>query len=261
MIGDKETQNIYDLPKHYIQMIIDSVVSKRSRRSAIPILGRKISRKRVPKGGIVLLGGRVGQGKTSTVNTFMDTFEKDQSLSGIKIAYLNTRVLEADKAYNIKNSGKTNVRHFKNTNFIDKAVDLMKKHRAEELLVIIDQMDCSESLKAGLLLAESGYTVLGVVSVEYERWMSNVINSAFKDIDSEYEKELIRNRLVNNLTLLIMQDQNYPMVVKQLPINKHMAKNYINMLNRGQNKLADLLIEMDKGLIYKEWHTKNWDKK
>lgn len=99
MIGDKETENIYDLPKHYIQMIIDSVVSKRSRRSAIPILGRKISRKRVPKGGIVLLGGRVGQGKTSTVNTFMDTFEKDQSLSGIKIAYLNTRVLEADKAY------------------------------------------------------------------------------------------------------------------------------------------------------------------
>lgn len=136
----------------------------------------------------------------------------------------------------------------------------MKKHRAEELLVIIDQMDCRESLKAGLLLAESGYTVLGMVSVE-NRWMSNVIDSAIKGIDSEYEKELIRSRLVNNLTLLIMQDQNYPMVVKQLPINKHMAKNYINMARRGHNKIADLLIEGDKGLVLKEWHTKNWDKK
>ena len=96
MIGIRETEMIYRLLPHYVNILINSVVTKGGLRDKAPLIGSKIAKKRKLKGGITLLGARVGQGKTSTVNIFVDTFEKEKSLSDFTIAYLNTKGIKED---------------------------------------------------------------------------------------------------------------------------------------------------------------------
>lgn len=244
MIGTKESQLVYKLPPHYTQMIIDSVVSKRSIRSMTPVIGDKISSARKPTGGITLLGGRTGQGKTSTVNIFIDAFEKELTLSHIRIAYLHTLQI---------NGGKSN--------FVDEAARLMNKYAPEELVVVIDQIDCYESMKAGILLAKLGYTVLGVVTVESDGLISNVLKSAVKGVPSEYEAMILNVQLLRNLKSLIIQDQNYPMRVQTLELNKITAKSYIETLKKNGMSYLCKDINNSNKVVVKDWDLKNWKKK
>lgn len=244
MIGTKETLEVYKLPPHYIQMLINSVVSKRGIRSMTPVIGDKISAARKPKGGITLLGGRIGQGKTSTINIFIDAFEKDASLSGVRIAYLHTLQI---------NGGKSN--------FVDEAGRLMTRYKPEKLVVIIDQIDCYESMKAGILLAKLGYTVLGVVGVESDIHISNVLKGAIKGVPSEYEAMLLRIQLLENLRALITQDQNYPMRVQFLKLDKNTAKTYIETLKKNEMPYLCKDIDNSDKIAVKHWDAKNWNKK
>lgn len=244
MIGQKETPMIYKLPPHYTQMLIDSVVTKNSVASVIPVIGSKISSTRKPKGGITLLGGRMGQGKTATINIFMDTFEKDVSLSGIKIAYLNTLEINGS-----------------NSNFVDQAAKLMSRHEAEKLIVVIDQIDCYESMKAALILAESGYAVIGVVRVDSDINISNVLKEAIKGVPSKHEAALMNIQLLKNLNTLITQDQNYPMRVKLLKLGKSTTQEYIKTLKKNEMPYLCKDIDNSDKIIIKDWAKKNWNKK
>ena len=245
MIGHKESQLVYRLPPHYIKMLTDSVVSKRSRRSILPVVGDKISSERKTKAGITLIGSRMGQGKTSTINIFIDAFEKDESLSGIQIAYLHTLQINASKS-----------------NFVDEATKLMINHKPEKLVVVIDQIDCYESMKAGILLANLGYTVVGLVCVQSDTHITNILSSAVKGIPSQYEAMLAYTQLIEHLNALFMQDQNYPMRVKHLEISKNDSKAFVKIFKKhGLSYLYEEVMEKSKKLTVKDWGTKNWNKK
>lgn len=245
MIGIRETEMIYRLPPHYVNMLINSVVTKGGLRDKAPLIGSKIAKKRKLKGGIALLGARLGQGKTSTINIFVDTFEKDKSLSDFTIAYLNTKEIKED-----------------GLNFIDKANKLMARISSDELLVIIDQIDCRESMQAGIMLAKAGYSVIGLVQVGSDHYISDVLDSAVKGTDSSYEKDLITGELLENLNALILQNQNYPLCAKYLFIDKKTAKSHgKNLRKKGAEYLNKVIIDGSKDLVSKEWTTKNWKKK
>ena len=120
-------------------------------------------------------------------------------------------------------------------------------------MVIIDQIDCYESMKAGILLAELGYTVLGVVSVESDIFISNILKSAVKGAPSEYETMLLNIQLLNNLRALIMQDQNYPMRVKSLKLDKSLAKSYVETLKKNEMPYLCKDIDNSDKLVIKDW--------
>ena len=107
MIGTKERPEVFEMPNSYMDIMLDSFLDKDNM---------------ILKGGITLLGSRMGQGKTMTVNTLMNSIETTPELDWVQIAYLNERELASN-----------------DISFLDKAKELIAEYNSNTLLVVIDK--------------------------------------------------------------------------------------------------------------------------
>lgn len=221
MIGMKEHYNIYPVPDKYIELLMSGFLNIEHM---------------MLENGITLLGSRMGYGKTSTANAMMDKIEKTPELAWIQIAYLHNAELRLNEI-----------------SFVDRAKELMAEYKQSKLLVVIDQIDSLDSMKAAILLAKSGYSVFGLVTTGMSRSVSTVLSGAVSYLE-RHEASIMASQLLEQLRLTVFQSDNCPMTCTYIELNKNKHKELVETLNnKGMDYLLKEVIDADPNVVNIEY--------
>lgn len=220
MLGAKENHIIYSIPSDYMDILVSSFLDKDNM---------------VLKGGITLLGTRIGYGKTSTANSMMHNIETSPDLGWVQIAYLHSVEMRLSEI-----------------SFVEKAKQLMSEHKASKLLVVIDSINTLDAMKAAILLGNAGYSVFGLVEVGIHRGVSTVLEGAVSH-SRGYERIIAANQLLKELDLIIFQEDNCPMTCTYLALDKSKSGILADMLNNhGMDYMLKEVIDKQDGVAHKE---------
>lgn len=184
--------------------------------------------KKTIKSGIVLMGGGIGCGKSSTTETFLQYLEDNNIFDTESIVVLKPAEL-----------------HEARESIIETVKDLIEDSTENRLLVVFDEIDSIDAVNAALALSEAKHRVLCLVRTPYRAGIASVLDSALGFV-ADHKKVSLAKRLIRHTNLLIEQPSHCSQV------NYQPEYRYLEFSPATKGNLTAKLHEHGLDYIYKD---------
>ena len=143
--------------------------------------------KNAVKSGVILLGGGIGCGKSSTTEIFLQHVESNNIINPESIIVIKPAEL-----------------HEARESIIETVKDLIEDNTENRLLVVFDELDSIDAVNAALALSEYRHGVLCLVRTPHRAGIVSVLDSVL-GVVADHKKVTLAKRLIRHTNLIIEQ--------------------------------------------------------